>query len=69
VFNVALDVLPAQASAVPSERVFSSAKETDTLRRNGLSSMMMEVLQISKFDYKSERLDFRNEWVVQEDDL
>ncbi|KAJ2913342.1 hypothetical protein MD484_g7075, partial [Candolleomyces efflorescens] len=69
VYRVALDVMPAQASAVPSERVFSSAKETDTLRRNGTSPLMMEVLQVSKFAFKSERLNFSNNWVAQEEEL
>lgn len=35
-YRLAEDVLPAQASSVPSERVFSSGKETDTLRRNSV---------------------------------
>lgn len=68
VFRVALDVLPAQASAVPCERVFSSAKETDTLRRNGLKPVLMEALQICKYALKSERLDFRDDWVAQEEE-
>jgi hypothetical protein len=37
-FRVAMDVLPAQASTVPSERVFSSSKETCTARRASLST-------------------------------
>ncbi|KAG5633628.1 hypothetical protein H0H81_006433, partial [Sphagnurus paluster] len=45
IYRVSLDVLPVQASSVPSERVFSSAKETDTLRRSSLSPEMMEMLQ------------------------
>jgi hypothetical protein len=30
---------------------------------------MMEVLQVSKFAYKSERLDFNSNWVAQEEEL
>ena len=39
------------------------------LRRNGISPLMMEVLQISKFSYKTERLDFCNDWVASEEVL
>jgi hypothetical protein len=54
-YRVALDVLPAQASAVSSERVFSSSKETDTLRRSSLSPQKIEELQILKFVYRAEQ--------------
>jgi hypothetical protein len=54
-----MDILPIQASAVPSERVFSSAKETTTARRNKLSPELMEALQILKFSInKGNCLDF-----------
>jgi len=49
-FQVALDVLPVQASAVPCERVFSSSsKETCTDRRNRILPKLLEVLQIIKY--------------------
>ncbi len=51
-YRVALDILPVPASAVASERVFSSSKETDRLRRSRLSGAMMEVLQVIKFSLK-----------------
>ena len=35
-----------------SERVFSSSKETDALRRAGLDGAMMEILQMLKFSLK-----------------
>lgn len=54
----ALDILPAQASSVSSERVFSSSKETCTLRRNKIAPIFLEVLQILKYIYRQERLDF-----------
>ena len=47
-----MDVLPIQGSAVPCERVFSSAKETMTARRNRISPVLMEALQIIKFSIK-----------------
>jgi hypothetical protein len=53
IFRLALDILPIQGLAVPCERVFSSGKETTTLRRNKLSSELMEALQILKYSFKS----------------
>jgi len=53
-----MDVLPAQASAVPCERVFSSSKETCTLRRNRVSRVLLEALQVLKYSYRSDRLSF-----------
>ena len=64
-----MDVLPMQASSVPCERIFSSSKETDTLRRSQLSPEMMEMLQMLKFQFRSERLDFNNNWVSSEGKL
>ncbi|EKM48918.1 uncharacterized protein PHACADRAFT_107968, partial [Phanerochaete carnosa HHB-10118-sp] len=43
------------ASAVPCERVFSSSKEMDTLRRINLSPEVMEGLQILKHLYLRQR--------------
>ncbi|TCD59832.1 hypothetical protein EIP91_011346 [Steccherinum ochraceum] len=54
-YLIALDVLPSQASAVPCERVFSSSKETDALRRGLLSPPLMEKLQMLKYLYRSQR--------------
>jgi hypothetical protein len=54
-FKVAASILPIQASAVPCERAFSSSKETDTHKRNRLSPKMMEMLQILKYRYRSQR--------------
>jgi len=51
-FALAMDVLPIQGSAVPCERVFSSAKETITMRCNRISHQTMEALQILKFSFR-----------------
>jgi hypothetical protein len=48
-FAMALDYLPIQASAVPSERIFSSSAQTDTARRNRIKPILMESLQMLKF--------------------
>jgi hypothetical protein len=48
-FDMAMDYLPIQASAVPSERVFSSSAQTDTPRRNRIKPILMEALQMLKF--------------------
>jgi hypothetical protein len=79
---MALDYLPIQASAVPSERVFSSSAQTDTARRNSIKPILMESLQMLKFGklsfvcfficanhylgLKKTRLDFTNGWVTHE---
>ena len=61
-----MDVLPAQASSVPSECIFSSSKETCTQRRNKISPTMLEALQILKFTYKQDRLNFTEDLVADE---
>lgn len=67
-FRVAMDVLPAQASSVPSERIFSSSKETYTLRRSNLSPATLEALQVLKFVYKQDCLKFTEDLVADERD-
>ncbi|CAG7851404.1 SubName: Full=Uncharacterized protein {ECO:0000313/EMBL:CCA76236.1} [Serendipita indica DSM 11827] len=47
--KVALDILPVQASSVPCERVFSSAKHTATSTRAQSSPRLIEMLQILKY--------------------
>jgi hypothetical protein len=44
-----MDYLPVQASAVPSEHVFSSSAQTDTARRNRIKPLLMEALQMLKY--------------------
>jgi hypothetical protein len=63
-----MDVLPAQASAVPCERVFSSSKETCSQCRNRLSPKLMEALQMLKFSYKQDQLSFADDLLAQEKD-
>ncbi|KAF8871222.1 hypothetical protein BD779DRAFT_1478372 [Infundibulicybe gibba] len=58
-----------QASSVPSEQVFSSSKESDTMRRSQISPVMMEILQILKFIFRAERLDFNDDWIAVEEEL
>src|SRR5258708_23687580 len=61
-FGIALDYLLIQASSVPCEQVFSSAKETDTLKRNHIHPVLMEALQTLKFSLKKERFNFTGGW-------
>jgi hypothetical protein len=42
--------------------VFSSSAETDTKRRNRINPLLMEALQMLKFNYKKARLNFMSEW-------
>lgn len=46
---IAMDYLPVQASAVPSERVFSSSARTDTVEWNRIKPVLMEALQMLKY--------------------
>lgn len=50
-----MDILPIQGSAVPCERVFSSAKETMSARRNRITPELMEALQMLKFSVQKGR--------------
>src|SRR5229473_4365748 len=61
-FGITLDYLPIQASSVPCERVFSSTKETNTLKCNCIHPVLMEALQTLKFLLKKERFNFTSGW-------
>ncbi len=50
------------------ERVFSSSKETDTLRRSRIDPELMEALQCLKFYYKQSRLNLTADLVACEED-
>lgn len=49
---------------MPCERLFSSAKEMDTAKRNNISPALMEALQMFKFSYKKDRLNFTAGWTM-----
>jgi hypothetical protein len=66
---MAMDYLPVQATSVPCERVFSSAKDTATPKRNRISPILMEALQMLKFSLKKDRLDFTKGWETSEADM
>ena len=61
-----MDYLPIQATSVPSEHVFSFAKETDTAKWNRMSPVLMEALQLLKFLLKKKCLNFMEGWVTSE---
>ena len=63
-----MDVLAMQASAVPSERVFSSAADTDTADRNRLAPALMEAIQVLKFSSRQDRISFMEELLGKEED-
>ncbi|KAG8948317.1 hypothetical protein FRC03_000753 [Tulasnella sp. 419] len=67
-YGIALDVLPAQASAVPCERVFSSSKDTIPLKRANLSPSLMSALQFLKYAYRSNRLGFTSYYIATEEE-
>lgn len=68
-YKIALDYLPVQASSVPCERVFSSSGDTDTTKRNRIDYNFFESLQILKYGFKKERLNFTRGLLVDPDDL
>ena len=73
IFQLAMDIIPIPGSAVPCERVFSSAKETMMPRRNRISPELMEALQVLKFLLKhgTSILNFTSgeNWVEEEKNL
>ena len=66
--HLAMDVLPAQATAVPCERVFSSSKETCTLPCSQLYPTTIEMIQVLKYSYQWERLNFTTGILAMEED-
>jgi hypothetical protein len=66
---MALDYLPIQATSVPCERAFSLSAETDTKKCNRIKYDFMEVLQILKFGFKKERLNFTADLLTTPEDL
>ncbi|RXW21072.1 hypothetical protein EST38_g4780 [Candolleomyces aberdarensis] len=52
IYRLTIDILPIAGSAVPCERVFSSAKETMPSRRGRILPSLMEALQMLKFSLK-----------------
>ncbi|CAE7086893.1 unnamed protein product [Rhizoctonia solani] len=59
-YQVAMNVLPVQASSVSSERAFSSSKMTCTRERNNISAEHMEYLQVLKHSLHRRRADHEN---------
>jgi hypothetical protein len=53
-FQLAMDILPIQASSVPCERVFSSGKETMAPRRRRIKPALMEKLQMLKYSIRKD---------------
>jgi hAT family C-terminal dimerisation region len=66
---MAMDYLPIQATAVPCERVFSSSAQTSTRRRNRIRPILMEALQMLKFHFKKEHLNFTKNWKTSEKEM
>lgn len=55
--RIALDVLPAQASSVPCERLFSGAKQIAVDRRSRLGADLFEKLQMMKYAWRDSMTD------------
>jgi hypothetical protein len=56
--RIALDVLPAQASSIPCERLFSVGKEIANERRSRLGLKQFEQLQMLKFEWRGSVVDY-----------
>jgi len=54
---------------VPCKSVFSSASKTDTKQCNRINSNLFKALQVLKFDYKCERLNFSEGLLVIEEEM
>ncbi len=65
-FSITMDYLPVQATSVPCECIFSSAKDTDTAKQNQISPVLMETLQMLKHMLKKEHLNFMKGWLTEE---
>ena len=63
---MAMDYLSIQVSSIPCEQIFSSSAEINTKKRNKIGSLLMEMLQMLKFHFKKERLNFTNTWITSE---
>jgi hAT family C-terminal dimerisation region len=68
IFRVAIDVLPVRASAVLCESAFSLSKQICTPERNWLHPALMEVLQLLKYMYRQDRLDFMRDLLADKKD-
>lgn len=64
-----MDFLPIQASAVPCEHVFLSSSETDTKKRNRISPLLMEALQMLKFTLRQDEINFTDGWITSQKDM
>lgn len=69
IYAIALDYLPIQASVVPCKRVFSSSSETNMKKRNRISPLLMEALQMLKFWLKKDHLNFTKDWITPQQDM
>ena len=65
-FEIAMDYLLIQVSAVPCEWAFSSGAETLTARCNRIKPALMEVLQMLKFALKKRCLNFTENLLTSE---
>jgi len=61
-----IDYLSIQATSIPYKHIFLSAKETDTVKRNWISLVPMQSLQLLKFLLKKECLNFTHGWSTSE---
>jgi len=69
VFAIAMDYLPIQASSVPCEHVFPSSVDTDTKKGNRISPLLVEALQMLKYDFRKGRLTFTSRLKLDARDL
>jgi hypothetical protein len=69
IFAIAMDYLPIQASSVPCEQAFLSSSETDMVRQNCISPILMEALQMLKFAVWNTLINFTSDILTPEKEL
>lgn len=69
IFAIAMDYLPIQASSVPCEWAFSSSYETNTVRQNRISPILIEALQMLKFTVQNTSINFTSDILTPEKEL
>jgi hypothetical protein len=64
-----MDILPVQATLVPSEHIFLAAGHTMSKGQNQITPEHFEILQIYKYYLRSKRVSFVSDWTIAEREI